>query len=472
MENINAKTDSSSELDSKANLLNLKAKERGVSPEEFKAQIAKDNDKIPSSIGVPELVKTPRAEPNWEHIEAALKLLKIDYRCNCDVGFVKEFKQKEGDAEFSEWSESQLLEVKQRIIQERMTYLKTSTKKAGEVEVDLKFTTENFNQSVSVLMEREKAYPFREYLQTCATEPFSDITLENWLFDALKVEDTPLNRWASKLIFLSVIQRVFEPGCEQRVTPFLIGNPGIGKSSLVRFLLPQAFKKYFSDNLSFTQNHKERIEQTSNHLLIEIGELGGFSRADRNDLKAYLTRQIDIVRFAYEKQIKPMPRKFALIGTGNPDAVGIIKDDGLLDRIIVIKCNANKYHDMEKFLDDHRDHLWKLAYNEYIEGTRVHDIPGELKSAQFESSEPMVYQDEIMNEALHNMSNDLTQDELEAGFTLNQIADMLKFNKVDNQGNRLTLPKSDQMRLTNALKSNNWKREHKENVNVWLKGVK
>ena len=67
--NINGKTDTSTEFDSKENLLNLKAKERGVSPEEFKAQVAKDNNKIPSSIGVPELVKEPRAEPNWEHIE-------------------------------------------------------------------------------------------------------------------------------------------------------------------------------------------------------------------------------------------------------------------------------------------------------------------------------------------------------------------------------------------------------------------
>ena len=390
--------------------------------------------------------------------------------CNCDVGEVKEFKQKEGDAEFTEWSDGQLLEVKQSIIDKRMTYLKTSTKKAGEVEVDLKFTTENFNQSVSVLMERNKAYPFQEYIQNCIVEPFSDITIENWLLDTLKVDDTPLNRWASKLIFLSVIQRVFEPGSEQRVTPFLIGKPGIGKSSLVRFLLPQSFRKYYNDNLSFSQSHKERIEQTNNHLLIEITELGGFSKADRNEMKAYLTRQVDKVRFAYEREIKSVPRHFALIGTGNPDAVGIIKDDGLLDRIIVIKCNADKYHDMEKYLEYHREHLWALAYEEYIMGTRVHDIPSELKSEQFESSDLIVLHDEIMNEDLHNMSNDLTQDELEAGFTLNQIADMLKFNKVDNQGNRLTLPKSDQMRLTNSLKANSWRREHKNNVNVWLKG--
>ena len=209
--------------------------------------------------------------------------------------------------------------------------------------------------------------------------PFSDITLENWLFDTLEVEDTPLNRWASKLIFLSVVSRVFEPACEQRVTPFLIGKPGIGKSSLVRFLLPESFRKYYNDNLSFSQSHKERIEQTNNHLLIEITELGGFSKADRNEMKAYLTRQVDKVRFAYEREIKSVPRHFALIGTGNPDAVGIIKDDGLLDRIIVIKCNADTYHNMEKYLEYHRDHLWALAYEEYIMGTRVHDIPSRIK---------------------------------------------------------------------------------------------
>ena len=80
MNNINSNKESSSQFDSKENLLKLKAKERGVSPEEFKAQVAKDNNKIPSSVGVPELVKEPRAEPTAKHLEAALELLGIDCR--------------------------------------------------------------------------------------------------------------------------------------------------------------------------------------------------------------------------------------------------------------------------------------------------------------------------------------------------------------------------------------------------------
>ena len=423
---------------------------------------------IPSSVGVPELVKEPLAEPIYEHLEAALDKLNIHYRCNCDVGEVHEFRAK-GEANFSEWSEAQLLELKQNIIVERMTYKKTSTKKAGEVEVDLKFTTENFNQSVTVLMERNKAYPFREYIHNCMVEPFSDnITLENWLFDTLEVEDTPLNRWASKLIFLSVIQRVFEPGSEQRVTPFLIGKPGIGKSVTVAKLLPPEFRQYYSDNLSFSQNHKEKIEQTSDHLLIEIGELGGFSRADRNELKAYLTRQVDKVRLAYGRKVTKLPRKFALIGTANPNAVGIIKDDGLLDRILVLECRADKYLDMVRFLDDHRDHLWALAYEEYIMGTRVHDIPAELKSAQFKSSESMVHQDEYMNGLLDNLP--YTQEQLKAGIKLADLAEKTGLIRRDKEGAVIPLSSHDQARLTQALYANGWERKKRKSIGwCWIK---
>ena len=439
----------------------------GIAEDERKV-LDDGNGSIPSILKESGLLEVSLAEPTPELLEAALKQLEIQYRCNCDVGEVWEFKRK-GEAHFKEWSETQLIQLKLNIITEGFNYLRRGSK--GETLVPLKFTREQYFDCVAVMMERKKVYPFREYLKQCEVDITTLIELDTWLLDTLKVDDTPLNRWASKLIFLSVVQRVFEPGCEQRVTPFLIGKPGIGKSVTVGKLLPPEFRQYFSDNFNFSHNHKEKVEQTSDHLLIEIGELGGFSRADRNELKAYLTRKEDKVRFAYARKLSKLPRKFALIGTANPDSVGIIKDDGLLDRILVLECKAEKYCGMGNFLGENREHLWALAYQEYIEiGTRVHDIPGELKSAQFESSKSMVFQDETMNAALDNMSKDYSKDELEAGFTLNQIADMLKFNKVDSQGNRLTLPKSDQMRLTDALKFNNWKREHKENANLWSKG--
>ena len=57
-----------------------------------------------------------------------LDKLNIHYRCNCDVGEVHGNLSAKGEANFSEWSEAQLLELKQNIIVERMTYKKTSTK--------------------------------------------------------------------------------------------------------------------------------------------------------------------------------------------------------------------------------------------------------------------------------------------------------------------------------------------------------
>ena len=461
MENINAKKDSSSEFDSKENLLNLKAKERGVSPEEFKAQIAKDKEAIPSTLGVPELVKRPLAEPIYEHLKAALDKLNIHYRCNCDVGEVWEFKRK-GEANFSEWSEAQLLELKQNIIVERMTYLKPGNNEGKEV--PLKFTREQFFESVEVMMERKKVYPFREYLKQCIIEPFSELTIENWLFESMKVEDTPFNRWASKLIFLSVVQRVYQPGCAQRVTPLLIGAPGIGKSSLVRGLLPPEFLQYYSDNFNFSSLNKEKIEQTIDHIVIEITELGGFSRADRSELKAYLTRQEDKVRMAYARKVSKFKRKFAFIGTANPDASKTTDDPALRERLAIINCNAVEHKNMAEFLDEHREHLWAEALNEYKAGERVYDVPKELQESQAKESEGLIDRDESLEDRV--LSINFTENEKDCGVSLNHIGVKARMIKEDE-----VMEKRDQMRLSKQLQEMGFLKGRDGRRRVWIPPV-
>ena len=72
---------------------------------------------IPSTLKESGLLKVSLAEPTPELLEAALKQLEIQYRCNCDVGEVWEFKRK-GEADFKEWSETQLIQLKLNIITE------------------------------------------------------------------------------------------------------------------------------------------------------------------------------------------------------------------------------------------------------------------------------------------------------------------------------------------------------------------
>ena len=123
---------------------------------------------------------------------------------------------------------------------------------------------------------------------------------------------------------------------------------------------------------------------------------------------------------------------------------------------------------MEKYLDDHREHLWALAYEEYIMGTRVHDIPAELKSAQFKSSESMVHQDEYMNGLLDNLP--YTQEQLKAGIKLADLAEKTGLIRRDKEGAVIPLSSHDQARLTQALYANGWERKKRKSIGwCWIK---
>lgn len=136
--------------------------------------------------------------------------------------------------------------------------------------------------------------------------------LDTIFIDYLGAEDNVYTRAAARKSFTAAVARAFEPGCKYDTMPILIGGQGIGKSTLIRTM----GKKWYADGLN-TFEGKEAAEGIQGKWIIEAGEMAGYSRAEENASKQFLSRQVDVFRQAYGRRTQEYPRQCVFFGSTN-----------------------------------------------------------------------------------------------------------------------------------------------------------
>jgi len=157
-------------------------------------------------------------------------------------------------------------------------------------------------------------HPVREYLDSLEWDGTPRIN--TWMRDYCGAEDSEYLQEISAIVLIAACRRIREPGSKFDEILILEGNQGTGKSSMLRYLCP--VPDWFTDSVTLDLVGKELIEATSGKWIIEVAELSGRSRAELNQIKAMLSRQVDgPVRLAYAREPIERPRQFIFIGTVN-----------------------------------------------------------------------------------------------------------------------------------------------------------
>jgi predicted P-loop ATPase len=102
---------------------------------------------------------------------------------------------------------------------------------------------------------------------------------------------SPANRFISRTYLIALVRRARQPGVKFDTMPILEGPQDAGKSSALRALCPKP--EWFTDNFSFHQGKREDITQSLGKWIIEIPELLGLTKSDREKIKSMLSRQFD-----------------------------------------------------------------------------------------------------------------------------------------------------------------------------------
>ena len=181
----------------------------------------------------------------------------------------------------------------------------------------------------------------------------------------------------------------------------LIGPQGAGKSTALRCLLPPEHPEWFSDGLRLSADDKVRAEALQGRVIVEAAEMAGSTRAERESLKAFLSRVDDgSVRLAYRRNPELMLRRCVLAGSTN-DPFCLPADPSGNRRFVVTRLEATGAGPagVRAYLDENREQLWAEALHRYHEEETAW-LPQSLTDAQTEANHGAVQVDETLEDAL------------------------------------------------------------------------
>lgn len=142
----------------------------------------------------------------------------------------------------------------------------------------------------------------------------------------------------------------------------LQGGQGAQKTSWFGRLLPKELKKYFIDGVHLDPSNNDSVRQSNACWICELGELDStFKRNDVSRLKAFLSKQTDILRLPYDRAASNLGRRTSYCGSVNP-AIFLVDSTGnrRFLPVQVLACNHLHTIDMQQ--------LWAQVMSLYLVG--------------------------------------------------------------------------------------------------------
>lgn len=175
-------------------------------------------------------------------------------------------------------------------------------------------TKDTLHDSVTRRAQECTFHPVRQYLDGLTWD--GRPRLVSWLHTYAGAADTRYSALVGKMFAVSMIARIYEPGCKVDHMLVLEGPQGAMKSTLCRILGGE----WFSDCMPDVTNGKDASIHLAGKWLIEVAEMSALSRAEDAALKAFLTRQAERFRPPYGRTEVNIPRQCVFVGTTNKGA--------------------------------------------------------------------------------------------------------------------------------------------------------
>ena len=171
--------------------------------------------------------------------------------------------------------------------------------------------------------------------------------LEEWLIVYLGAKDTFYTRAVGKRWLMSLIARLYKPGCKADHVLILEGPQGKLKSTVFAIIVGD---EYFTDGLS-DLGSKDSMLEMAGMWLIELGEIENYLHDTRsyNRFKNFITRKIDFFREPYARRPVADLRHCVLAATTN--STKTLADPTGARRIWPVECGKIDLDALRKHAD-------------------------------------------------------------------------------------------------------------------------
>ena len=197
--------------------------------------------------------------------------------------------------------------------------------------------------------------------------------------DELYLSDLSKNFW------ISMVARIFKPGCKVDNMLILEGVQGLRKSTALSVI----GGKWFAENPAGIGT-KDFYLGLEGKLIVEIAELAGFSKADSNKIKQAISSPTDRFRAPYEPKAYDHPRQCVFAGTTNESQY--LKDPTGARRFWPVYCHKI---DIESLKED-RDQLFAEAVEAFKRGEMWYEEPNNAAEHQESRREHDPWEDLII----------------------------------------------------------------------------
>ena len=253
------------------------------------------------------------------------------------------------------------------------------------------------DDALTEVISRNRFHPVRDYLKGLTWD--GTPRAETLYIDYLGAEDSAYTRMVTKQHLKAAVARVMQPGVKFDPCLVLSGPQGIGKSTI----LAKLGRQWFNDSIVSLQG-KDPMEQLQGSWIIELSEMQATNKSENDQIKAFISRQVDKFRAPYGRRTEEFPRQCVFAATTN-DYV-FLKDRTGGRRFWPIFVRGGGNMTVLQLTSAIIDQIWAEVYESYKQDPNLQLTPeiaaiaAELQKAHTEGSEKAGMIEDYLNKKL------------------------------------------------------------------------